>query len=578
MLKYNNQSSNDSDEVLSELKIKTNIELKNKVILEQENEMENDNYFKLQFFESGIPEDISNEKKMSLLIIVLLQTLFQKSNINSKLEKIYDYLVKSNILDESVREPKYNGIINNLTAMIQSINNKSVNILNPNVKNIISNENFYSEYNKSDILDKLELGNYYESNSVQNIFTSANIYRTNFNQIKLLGQGSYGTVYKVFHKFEKKFYAIKKIFITKEIIQDNYDIFREIQVYSNLEHDNIVRYYGSWVAIDLESIEEYNNSISRLISNDVSDYDEIKKIDYVCPILFIQMELCDFTLREYLMTYSTSDSIFDKINIFSQIVNGLEYLEQKNIIHRDIKPDNIFISSNKNNSMDLIMTQDKNFKYKPKYTIKLGDFGLCKKYMKNDISSDNIHKKILIESDCTFNNNDLSNDIVFEQESNSNNNSESIKSNQSIIDSIFSFAYTSDFDEHLSKNNSNALEIMCSNNELSKMSSCIGTGIYRVPEISNGNYDQKIDVYSIGIILLELIINFTTYSEKIYTVRKILGKNYELLEKNDICELSHNDSILVKNIIYKCIEKVPSKRLSLKEVRAQLNLLNFNFI
>ena len=83
---------------------------------------------------------------------------------------------------------------------------------------------------------------------------------------------------------------------------------------------------------------EYNLQINSI------DYNEqLESIDYICPILFIQMELCDFTLKDYLLIYSKDDSYENKINIIKQIICGLEYLESKNIIHRDIKPDNIFL-------------------------------------------------------------------------------------------------------------------------------------------------------------------------------------------------------------------------------------------
>jgi serine/threonine protein kinase len=265
-----------------------------------------------------------------------------------------------------------------------------------------------------------------------------------------LGQGSYGSVYKVFHKYEKKFYAIKKIFITKDIISNNYDIFKEIQIYSELINDNIVRYYSSWVDIDFESIIVYNNQINS---------DEFEPINYICPILFIQMELCDFTLKEYLLTYSTTDIIVNKINIIIQIIKGLEYLENKNIIHRDIKPDNIFLIIDKENPNN--------------YLVKLGDFGLCKKYIDNkhinfsDNDSKNIHDNLFqIKNLLLLENNKLDNIIDFDN---------------SKIESY------------------------------NKMSSCVGTGIYRAPEINSGIYDSKIDIYSLGVIILELFINFTPF-------------------------------------------------------------------
>ena len=54
---------------------------------------------------------------------------------------------------------------------------------------------------------------------------------------------------------------------------------------------------------------------------------------------------------------------FTNINFIDQICDGLEYIHTNNIVHRDIKPKNIFISKN---------------------IIKIGDFGLSRKIIKND--------------------------------------------------------------------------------------------------------------------------------------------------------------------------------------------------
>lgn len=109
--------------------------------------------------------------------------------------------------------------------------------INPdkNFDQMINLINSYS--NRSQILDRNQKNNLdqiapiYKNHPNIKILNDYNKYRINYNQIKLLGQGAYGSVYKVFHKYEKKFYAIKKVFITKDLIKENYDIFREIQIF-----------------------------------------------------------------------------------------------------------------------------------------------------------------------------------------------------------------------------------------------------------------------------------------------------------------------------------------------------------
>lgn len=510
------------------------------------------NIMELEIFNS-IPKELTKEKKMSLLIVVLLQMVFG-SDENFKLKKIYKFLNKNNILDMEVIHSKYHKIRNSLGTLVKSVNN--MNSSNDNAKNLGTNK-----------------------------------YRTNFNQVKLLGMGSYGSVYKAFHKYEKKFYAIKKVFVTSDHVGNNYDIFREIQVYADLAHENIVRYFGSWVEIDLESIYEYNDlflrksnksnkSIESVNSNALINFDpdDFEKIKYLCPVLFIQMELCDFTLGDYLMSYCSYDSINDKIDIIIQIIKGLKYLKQKNIIHRDIKPDNIFLQiSDTNTNINI----SKSNKFISKYIVKLGDFGLCKKNASHNImnidnddasNGDNLSDN---PSDSDDVNDDVNDDDDVSDNDNASDNEQTefeIKQLTSINNYIEKIAH----DDFTSLSNSSNSFNLSNQSYLSNqsivsnvLSSYFGTGIYRAPEINTGQYDIKIDIYSLGIIMLELFMGFTTQSEKIYTLMKIQKNEYDALNT-----IKHSEII---EIIIGCLNSNPTERMELNEIEMKLEIFLNNF-
>ena len=287
-----------------------------------------------------------------------------------------------------------------------------------------------------------------------------------YDIINKIGNGSYGNVFKIKNKIDNKNYALK---ITK--IYDNRTL-REAQNMALLDHENIVRYYSSW----MEPANIYNNNLIELdeIGSSKSYDSLVNENNY----MFIQMELCNKTLSNYINTRNMSitnlcKKEYDKsIHIFKQIVTGLNYLHKKNIIHRDIKPSNILFCDN---------------------IIKICDFGL----------SVNISNK---------------------------------KDIPQLIGSR-------DF----------------------------GTFIYLAPEVIDNNYYSIYsDIYSISIILFELLNIFNTEMER-YT---IINHMKEHNTKNK--EISNFKRIyfLEYNFIQKLLNKIPSKRLTTDQILKIDNLVN----
>ncbi|XP_005043357.1 PREDICTED: interferon-induced, double-stranded RNA-activated protein kinase [Ficedula albicollis] len=164
--------------------------------------------------------------------------------------------------------------------------------------------------------------------------TVNNIFLDLFEKIEPIDKGGYGTVFKATSKSDKTTYAIKRVKFTEKVE-------REAKGLAILTHENIVRYHSSWTGYDY-----------------IKNRDTSKNSDKETLCLFIQLEFCEQGTLETWITKNSENRQYHAMaqDKFLQIVKGVEYIHSQGLIHRDLKPQNIFISRD-----------DK---------IKIGDFGL----------------------------------------------------------------------------------------------------------------------------------------------------------------------------------------------------------
>ena len=146
---------------------------------------------------------------------------------------------------------------------------------------------------------------------------------------KLIGKGSYGFVYKVSNKKTKSVYAMKKIKLTNITHYERVNIVNELRILATHKCPFIVRFKCSFVDnMHIYLITEFAEM------GDLANI--IKKTKFSKAII----------QESKVWTY------------FLQISIALSYLHELKIIHRDMKPANVFIDGNDN--------------------VKLGDFGVVK--------------------------------------------------------------------------------------------------------------------------------------------------------------------------------------------------------
>ncbi|XP_064621826.1 eIF-2-alpha kinase GCN2-like isoform X2 [Lineus longissimus] len=408
-----------------------------------------------------------------------------------------------------------------------------------------------------------------------------------FEILEWLGKGGFGDVIKVRNQLDGRFYAIKRILLNPKSKQFNRKITREVKLLSRLNHENVVRYYNSWIETSMEPVPDdsctsssspadliqspphpkaaasIRNSLGFLdnienfaptladasgewsISVDVpqggaessssdsgsdDDDDEDDDRDFAvfgreflnsdsvsesdegiifersnksshaeecrltvekqqanksseerpkAQFLYIQMEFCEkSTLRNCIDAglYLDTNRVW---RLFREIIEGLIHIHEQGMIHRDLKPVNIFLDSNDH--------------------VKIGDFGLA--------TTDIIAKQNTALMDVTL-----------------------PSTSQTEVTSSKSGSMTADGE--------------------TAMTGKVGTALYVSPEVMKSatmkmHYDQKVDSYSLGIIFFEMCYRpLSTGMERVKTLSNLRQATIELPDDFDEIEMPNQVAVI----------------------------------
>jgi len=187
-------------------------------------------------------------------------------------------------------------------------------------------------------------------------------------------------------------------------------------------------------------------------------------------VLYIQMQLCE---EKTLATYLLQNprSLSQSLEYFLQVTQGLKYVHECKLIHRDLKPSNCFLFNN---------------------SVKIGDFGLSRQ-------TDEL-------------------------------NGQAPRYQASGSTQLFSI--TTPMSSAATSMNDFSTGIETNQEEVTQG---IGTALYASPEQMNGSvYDEKTDIYSLGIILFELCHPpFITMMERVTSISTLRQQRIPLSWPSD---------------------------------------------
>jgi serine/threonine protein kinase len=190
--------------------------------------------------------------------------------------------------------------------------------------------------------------------------------------------------------------------------------------------------------------------------------------------LYIQMQLCHpANLQDWIRERNKQipetdhdNRVGPAVEIFQQICSGLAHIHKSDVVHRDLKPANIFVSSDGK-------------------VIKIGDFGLSKKL------------KDIVNAHHTS---------TFERKA-STPQQYPPRNSDAIVPV---------------RNGISSMQALIERNKVgNNLTAGIGTASYAAPEqVQSKTYGTAVDIFSLGLIFLELVSCFETEHERLHNLQQ----------------------------------------------------------
>ncbi|KAG8033834.1 hypothetical protein G9C98_008315 [Cotesia typhae] len=451
----------------------------------------------------------------------------------------------------------------------------------------------------------------YENNNVE--FDSP--YSARFETINCLGKGGYGVVFEAKNKIDDCHYAIKRISLP-DTPTSRARVIREVKALAKLDHQNIVRYFHAWFECPpLGWQKQHDSSIKQLMSNSIFSSEDscmesrpvrtiTRNSNSVCidvPISGLDLIDKEIESKSQLLT----DNSFDDSFIVFDTDKYISTDQSDQVDDEDKDEDDKALEVNDNwkaekSVSDSIVFQMSDLKDKNEDDDETDDENQKDvKIMKKTLGCNKKSAKMFFYIQMQLCQRLSLQDWLRNTSNSGRDRKEVINIFQQIVDAVeyvhlqglihrdlkpsnILFAHDNkikigDFglvtarteDDAVCVDDGNSDDDSSNENNLKvkKHTANVGTHLYMSPEQVNGViYDYKVDIYSLGIILFELLFPFSTGMERI----TILGSLKKNIYPSDFAAKHPKEYDLLKMML----DKDPRKRPTAIGIKARPPLSN----
>eukprot|EP00591_Stephanopyxis_turris_P005501 CAMPEP_0195530738 /NCGR_PEP_ID=MMETSP0794_2-20130614/33768_1 /TAXON_ID=515487 /ORGANISM="Stephanopyxis turris, Strain CCMP 815" /LENGTH=439 /DNA_ID=CAMNT_0040662313 /DNA_START=194 /DNA_END=1513 /DNA_ORIENTATION=+ len=330
-------------------------------------------------------------------------------------------------------------------------------------------------------------------------------YRTDFEILRKLGQGAFGTTFKVKNRLDSQVYAMKAVRLGKGIMdaEDRSRVLREVEVLSSLNSEHIVRYFAAWIE---KAAEEhiFQNDEENFPGSSCSDWSSLDSTSTNgtannIATVSCECQICNSSYKDWEVSFEAwglIDTVLQPLNLCTNCYSkslpvGLDVsgitIKEKEVLHHEY----LFILMEYCES--LLLQEVSKFQHEQNNARIWSLFAQCVQGVSH------LHSRGIIHRDIKPSN-------IF------------CHGGVAKIGDL-GLATTTTTKKSLSS---------CEKGSYASGSTGVGTFLYAAPEVDTGRYRDKCDVFSLGVVLVEMFSHFNTAMER----ARVLG-GLRLVSKED---------------------------------------------